>query len=292
VRSAISKQDLLFKDSLTSISALNNKDIQCLYNIQAVFSTDILCYYAINSFAFIGIEREQTQNYDKYSLPYLDLDVQDDIEQIEEIKIELHNKKQNEILNALELENLNRKIDEKLVNINNKVLNKLDLSDCDNALIDYALHINKTMIVGNDNEKATLFKAIEPDDQILKDYAQLYINRFAPSLSKNGKKFIVEIWHTNQIIGMFFKVVNENEFTQNIKTEHKQKKSAIIKFIARLGAEKITEQLFVQKDVRGFEKDYFYIFKPNEKRLWHKAIGYLDVNEFADAILKAGRDSK
>jgi hypothetical protein len=91
---------------------------------------------------------------------------------------------------------------------------------------------------------------------------------------------------------MFFKVVNENEFTQNIKTEHKQKKSAIIKFIARLGAEKITEQLFVQKDVRGFEKDYFYIFKPNEKRLWHKAIGYLDVNEFADAILKAGRDSK
>ena len=54
---------------------------------------------------------------------------------------------------------------------------------------------------------------------------------------------------------------------------------------------KITKQLFVQKDVRGFEKDYFYIFKPNEKRLWHKAIGYLDVNEFADVILKAGRDT-
>lgn len=292
VKSAISRHNLLFKNSITSISVIEKKDIRYLYNIQAVFSTDILCYYAINSFAFIGIEREQTQNYDKYSLPYLDLDMQDDIEQIEKIKIELHNKKQNEILNAFELENLNRKIDERLVNINNEVLSKLDLSDCDNALIDYALHINKIIIVGNDNEKATLFMAIKPDEQILKDYAQLYINRFAPSLSRSGKKFIVEIWHTNQIIGMFFKVIPIGEYTEDIKWENKQNESSIIKFIAKLGTEKITEQLFVQKDVRGFEKDYFYIFKPNEKRLWHKAIGYLDVNEFADAILKAGRDSK
>ena len=78
----------------------------------------------------------------------------------------------------------------------------------------------------------------------------------------------------------------------DIKLENKQNESAILKFIAKLGVEKITDQLFVQKDVRGFEKDYFYIFKPNEKRLWHKAIGYIDVNEFADAILKAGRISK
>lgn len=292
VRSAISKQDLLFKDSLTSISALNNKDIQCLYNIQAVFSTDILCYYAINSFAFIGIEREQTQNYDKYSLPYLELDVQNDIEQIETVKNELHHKKKTGILNAPELGNLNREIEENLINLNDKVLQKLDLSDCDQALIDYALQVNKTMIVGKDNEKATLFEAVKSKEQILKDYAQLFLNRFQSNLSNNDRKFIVEIWHTNQIIGMFFKVIPVSEYTEDIKWENKQNESAIIKFIAKLGAEKITEQLFVQKDVRGFEKNYFYIFKPNEKRLWHKAIGYLDVNEFADAILKAGRDSK
>lgn len=292
VKSAISKQNLLFKNSITSISVIEKKDIRYLYNIQAVFSTNILCYYAINSFAFIGIEREQTQNYDKYSLPYLDLDVQDEIEQIEEIKIELYNKKQNGILNTLELENLNRKIEERLIHLNNKVLQKLDLSDCENALIDYALCVNKTMIVGNDIEKATLFKAIKPEEQILKDYAQLFLNRFQSNLSNNDRKFIVEIWHTNQIIGMFFKVIPVSEYTKDIKWENKQSESTIINFIAKLGAEKITEQLFVQKDVRGFEKDYFYIFKPNEKRLWHKAIGYLDVNEFADAILKAGRDSK
>ena len=45
----------------------------------------------------------------------------------------------------------------------------------------------------------------------------------------------------------------------------------------------------MKKDIRGFEKEYYYVVKPNEKRLWHKALGYLDVNEFADARLKAGR---
>ena len=82
----------------------------------------------------------------------------------------------------------------------------------------------------------------------------------------------------------------KNNFEENIIIEDKQTESEIIQFIVKLGTEQITNRLFVQKDIRGFEKDYFYIFKPNEKRLWHKAIGYLDVDEFADAILRSGRD--
>lgn len=292
VKSAISTQDLLFKDSLTSISVVDQKDIESLYNIQAVFSTDILCYYAINSFAFIGIEREQTQNYDKYSLPYLNLDVQKEIEQIEKIKRDLYDKKKNEILISAESDKFNRKIEKYISDINDKVFQKLDLSDCDKALIDYATTVNKTFIVGKDNEKANRYKSVESDDSILSHYAQLYINRFAPSLRRNGKRFIVEIWHTNQIIGMFFKLIDETEYGKDIIIEDKQNESAIMRFFIQLGTKKITEQLFVQKDIRGFDKNSFYIFKPNEKRLWHKAIGYLDVNEFADAILKAGRDLK
>lgn len=291
-RCAISTKDILFKDSITSIKIFDKSDIQILYNIGAIFNSSLFSYFAVNVFSSIGIERERVKNYNKFGLPYLDLDVQNDIEQIEELKVELYNKKKNEILNTIEQENLNRNIEERIVSINDKVLQKLDLSDCDNALINYALHVNKTMIVGTDDEKATLFKPIKYNDQILKNYAQLFINRFQTNLSKNDNKFIVEIWHTEQIIGMFFKVISATEYTNDIKWENKQSKSSIINFIAKLGTEKITEQLFVQKDVRGFEKDYFYIFKPNEKRLWHKAIGYLDVNEFADAILRAGGEQR
>jgi hypothetical protein len=59
--------------------------------------------------------------------------------------------------------------------------------------------------------------------------------------------------------------------------------------VITLSCEKITDRLYVQKDVRDFEKDGFYIFKPNERRLWHRAIAYKDADDFADAMLKAKR---
>ena len=89
---------------------------------------------------------------------------------------------------------------------------------------------------------------------------------------------------------MFFRTIDERDFIENIKIENQQTESEIIQFIIKLGGEQITNRLFIQKDIRGFEKDCFYVFKPNEKRLWHKAIGYLDVDEFADAILRTERD--
>jgi hypothetical protein len=293
VKSAISRQNLLFKNSITSISVKNKADIRDLYSIQAVFSTDILCYYAINSFAFIGIEREQTQNYDKYSLPYLELDVQDEIERIEEIKIDLYNRSKNAIINNIETEKLNKEIDQIISCINNKVLEKLNVTESEKTLIDYALQVSKVMIVGKEDEKAKLFDAISTKDSILTDYAQLFIERFQSNLSSDNRKFIVKIWHTEQIIGMLFKVVPIDKYKDDIVWENKQDDtSGILQFLISIGSSEITNKLFVQKDIRGFEKDYFYIFKPNEKRLWHKAIGYLDVNEFADAMLRAGRDMR
>jgi hypothetical protein len=291
-RCAISTRDILFKDSITSVKVFEESNVASLCNIASVFNSSLFSYFAVTFFSSIGIERERVKNYNKFSLPYIELDVQKDIEDIEKAKKALHTKKKNGFLNGAEIERDSEEISEKLESLDKKVLQKLDLSDCEKELIDYALNVSKFMFIGTNRDKAQLYSLIKSDDSILQDYAQLFLNRFQSNLSNNERKFIVEIWHTNQIIGMFFKVIPINEYTEDIKWENKQSESAIINIIIKLGAEKITDQLFVQKDVRGFEKDYFYIFKPNEKRLWHKAIGYLDVNEFADAILKAGRDSK
>ena len=119
----------------------------------------------------------------------------------------------------------------------------------------------------------------------------MFLNRFQQSLNNENRKFIVEIWHTNQIVGMLFKVIPIKEFKEDIVWINKQKEDNILSFLIKVSSEKITDKLFVQKDIRGFEikDDYFYIFKPNERRLWHRAIGATDVQEFSDAILKAGR---
>jgi hypothetical protein len=156
------------------------------------------------------------------------------------------------------------------------------------VLLNYANDIVIPLQMQHDGfEKLLLPCKIE--DEILTDYANLFVNRFASNFEKIGKKFVVEIWHTNQIIGMFFTVVPETEYKEPVIWVNKQNDTkGIFQKIMSLGITKITDQLFIQKDIRGFEKEYFYIFKPNEKRLWHKAVGYLDVNEFMDTILRAG----
>ena len=56
-------------------------------------------------------------------------------------------------------------------------------------------------------------------------------------------------------------------------------------FLLALSTERVTDQLYLRKDIRGFEKDGFYIVKPSEHRLWHPAMAYVDVQEFVDALL-------
>jgi hypothetical protein len=87
---------------------------------------------------------------------------------------------------------------------------------------------------------------------------------------------------------MFFKLVPLNQDIDSINWD-KTENTEILKLLTSLGTEKITDRLFIQKDVRGFEENGFYIVKPNEQKLWHKALAHLDVNEFTDAILTTGK---
>ncbi len=290
VKNSIARKDIIFKDGITSIKPLNGNDISSLFDISAIFSSNLFAYYSINTFVSIGIEREQVQNYNRFSLPYLELNVKKNIESIEKYKHEIYLEKKEVLIDNHKIHNLESSVNSELNNINKSIYEELELDDVELSLINYALEINLNLIVGNDNDKNKLFSTINLNDEILNNYASVFVERFKSKLEKEDKRFVVEIWHTNQIVGMFFKLVSTSSFKKTIVPVNKQDSDwEIISLLTKISSEKVTDKLFVQKDIRGFEKDYFYIFKPNEKRLWHKAIGYLDVNEFADAILKAGK---
>lgn len=280
--SAVNQQDAVFKSSLTAIK-LDNIDL--LKQIAGVLNSSFFSYFNIQVFSSTCIEREESHDEEKFNTPFSKTsNITVVVKDLEELFIR-------KFQQTLEDPLIQKKINEKYVILNNVIYNAFSITEEEECLLDYTNNnIIPVQLEHIGYEK--LYFPCKKNDETLKDYAQLFLSRFQANLSKNGNKFIVEIWHTEQIIGMFFKVISATEYTNDIKWENKQSKSSIINFIAKLGTEKITEQLFVQKDVRGFEKDYFYIFKPNEKRLWHKAIGYLDVNEFADAILRVGREQK
>ena len=284
IKCAISNQELLFKNSLTSIAIRDKKNINVLYNLIAIFTSNLLSYFSINTFASIGIERYQSQNSDYFGLPYLQLNVSTQIKNIEKNTSELNNSRNTNIIesnnNIQQLENC---IIAELENINKKIFEKLVLNDIEISLINYALDINLKLI---NKTKNNIFDPIKINESILKNYAQIFLDRFSENFNDNKHRFIVEIWHTKQIIGMLFKIIPTAKFEEKIIEKKDQNNAEIIKFLVSISVEKITENLFIQKDIRGFEENYFYIFKPNEKHLWHKAIGYLDVQEFADVMIK------
>jgi hypothetical protein len=290
-KSAISYQNCVFKDSITSIKALSYDSLKQLKQFNALYSSFVFPYLAVNTFSSIGIERERVKNYNKFSIPYIDCDVADAISEIEKIKEQIHHRKSHTTVDEIEISRLESFVLILMDRIDNTIRRELliDVENEEAAVINYALDMIRPFIINDENKIKQAYSYISFEDQYLNNYATLFLNRFKPTLDNGKQKFIVDIWHSRHIVGMLFKVVpNIPENSKDI-VWIKNDNNLILQSLIKLGSQKITDQLFVQKDIRGFEKDYFYIFKPNEKRLWHQAIGYIDVDEFMDAVLKAGR---
>ena len=276
--SAISYNDGVFKSSLTGIKGFGDDSIVVLRNIQAILNSQFFAYYNLLSFSSSGIEREETHDDEKLCIPYID-NLDNQVKLIERLFNEFY-------AQTMSNNTLKAKIDSHIASIEDSILEWLKCSETDKNLIDYALKISIPLATKPRGWYENVFASINKNSPMLEDYAQVYINRFANSFNRNGKRFVVEIYHSQQIVGMYFKIIDDAEFTQEIK--YCEPVKSVLSMVAALSPERITDNLFVQKDVRGFERDFFYIFKPNERRLWHRAIAHLDVNEFADAMLKAG----
>ena len=279
---AVNKKERIFTSSVRALKIEQEKQLDILYSINSILCSSFFSYYMLNLGVSSGIEREESEDAEIEKMWYLDIpNVLSKTKKIEEYEEQKHNLKNKTIQNI--------SVKEQCDNI---VLPQLKLNLEEKTLLDYANNITIPIQMRHKNY-TKYFEPFKFNDAVLTDYANLFIDRFKSSFVSVGKKFVVEIWHTQQIIGMFFKVISESEYEQDIMWKNKQKDtSGVFQKIIELGTEKITDQLFIQKDIRGFEKDYFYVFKPNEKRFWHKAVGYLDVYEFLDAILKTGRNGQ
>jgi hypothetical protein len=279
--SALCVADSVFKSSLTAIKICNTDTLR---QLSGILNSSFFSYFNIQTFSSTGIEREESHDEEKLNIPFPETStIHIIVREIEKLVNENYSQ-------TFVESNIQNNLKKKLDDLDNSIYDAFSISKEEKYLLEYT---NKIMIPvqmeHKDFEKHML--PCTNRDPILQDYANLFFEQFNNSFDSVGKKFTIEIWHTNQIIGMFFKVVSVQEYKQDVIWINKQNdKTGILQTIISLGTTKITDQLFVRKDVRGFQKDYFYVFKPNEKRLWHRAVGYLDVYEFRDAILKAGRD--
>jgi hypothetical protein len=292
VVSALCGDEIAFTDSLTSIKAYNKDDEQTLRVLSGLFYSDLFSYYFLAAGSSAGIEREQAHNADeKFAFPFV---MDDEIVSTVE-KIEQNRARYNQILMESKTKILDAKINEeqkKLKNnfmaileiLNNKVFSAFSLSNQEKALVDYVLDIIIPLITGKSNNK--IFKEAPPE--ILEDYAQLFVNHFKKYFSGPDNYFCVEIHPNKYVVGMNF-IVTDTKPGRDIHWKEDEDHIKVVENLTNLSFSEVSNQIFIQKDIKGFEKNSFYVIKPNRYKLWHKAIAYLDLNEFSDALLDAGR---
>lgn len=276
--SAISYKNVVFTDSISSLKLkTKTKNINILKMINGLFYSSFFSYYALQTASSIGIKQEDCHDHEKLSLPFIETkSISSIVSKIEKLKKEHFDTNSSNILNyENDLNSLINKLD-------NTVLKSFNFKEQEYSLIDYSNNIIIPWVIQNKYEVA--FQSLKFKDTRLEEYINIFIKHYSNIYEQNDMYFSAEILWDNYAIGIYFKILDKKPN----KTITWKKESNIQNFL-KLSNSMTLENLFIQKDIKGFESDGFYVVKPNEYKNWHKAIGYLDFYEFDKAILKAGR---
>jgi hypothetical protein len=176
----------------------------------------------------------------------------------------------------------------------NSIINDLyGIQGYENDLIDYVLNVakyqfqeNKQYMLNFTNEK----NHYRDRTTVLEKYAEVYLEEFSKIYTDEFMQ--VEIYPLNHFIAMNFVFYDTHPEKQIIYPDKKDVKE-VLQRLANLEISQITsvtdstKNLFIQKDIKGFESNSFFIIKPNEYKCWHRAMAWYDVTEFTEKIEEA-----
>ena len=261
------QEDSIFADSITAVKC---DEENTLYGIMGTFYSSFFKYYIMNTASSIGVEREQIHNNEKFSLPFV-LN-----------KKVIKSSKELEKYSSNPFAQYDRDFNNLQEELNQNVLNAFNLSNQERTLVEYTNNIVIPWIMQRNYNVA--FSQYNYQDNRIDEYAQIFIDHYVKLYKDKALYFQATVHWSKYAIGIYFKTFKSkpNELIVWKKEEN------IENFLTPMQG-KTLENLFIQKDIKGFESDGFYVVKPNEIKNWHKAIGYLDFYEFKDAILRAGK---
>lgn len=270
-KAALYTKDAVYTDAITGIHG-DNLDV--LRNIAGVLNSSLFPYFALMCMSSIGVEREQAHNDEKFLMPYVGGRIYTHVEKIE---------KSYQLLNEdpflyREEESV---IERERNAIEESIAGELHLTEVEKLLLEYANTYSIPLSTGK--SKGTPLKNDKKGKALLSRYVQVFIDRFSGQFGE-GLFFNVECQIASTFVLVRFKVEQE----KHEPIIHKGESGGLTGFLLSLSSKNISENLYLRKDIRGFEKDGFYIVKPAEERLWHPAIACVDVQEFADSIIEQG----
>lgn len=268
-KAALYTQDAVYTDALTGI---HGDSMDVLRNIAGVLNSSLFPYYALMCMSSIGVEREQAHNEEKFLMPYVGGDIYKHVEKIE---------KSYKLLNddPLLYHAEETKIEKERKEIDKSIATELHFTEVEKLLLEYATTYSIPISTGK--SKGLLLKNSQKGKALLSRYVQVFLDRFNGQFGE-GTHLNAECEIDTSYVLVRFKVEQEEK---NVVFD-KGSLTGLTSFLLSVTASNISENLYLRKDIRGFEKDGFYLVKPAEERLWHPAIAHVDVQEFADSIIE------
>lgn len=173
--------------------------------------------------------------------------------------------------------------------INNLINEIYDVREHEKDLIDYVLNVSRYQF--QETKQHLLTYKVDKEKEFLKQYAEVYLKEFSEIYTD---EFIqVQVFLLEHFIAMNFVMKSKEPKETVIYSESKDAESVLRTLANTLSISEVvntsdpTKNLYIQKDIRGFEENSFYIIKPNEYKSWHRAMAWYDVSEFKEAIQKA-----
>lgn len=182
------------------------------------------------------------------------------------------------------------KKDNAILNQINTIINGLyGIQKYEEDLIDYVLNVSRYQF--QESKQHLFLRDVSHDLSFLEKYADVFIQEF--SKIYDDEYMQVEIYPLNHFIALNFTFYDSKPNKGVIYPDKKEESEVLKRLANNLSIEQITntqdltKNLFIQKDIKGFESNSFYIIKPNEYKCWHRAMAWYDVAEFKKAIQEA-----
>lgn len=177
-----------------------------------------------------------------------------------------------------------------LAKMNEAVEKLYEITGHEKDLIDYAINVSRYQFQESKQHLVSNFNDADHRnrDTVLRNYADIYIQEFEKIYDDEFVQ--IEIYPLDYFIAMNFIFLSEKPSEKIIYPNKKSEKEVLNRLANSLSISQITDakdsehNLFIQKDIKGFEKDSFYIIKPNEYKCWHRAMAWYDVAEFKETI--------
>ncbi|WP_291862210.1 N-6 DNA methylase [Marinilabilia sp.] len=271
---AFSDYYCIFPDSVYGMYS-KNKDKELLKSIGSLFSTQLFSYFLLNFSTQWGVERDEVKkgNYEQVPiLPFSEEQKQDIASKFDEAT-------------KLAREKFKNPYDKRPdYNFDELFYDIYGVDKQQRDLIDYALNVSIPLF----RQKEEPFEKVRKE-QITK-YAEVFKDFFTEKFTRLGKYLKIDIYYVRQEYVTVNIQINEKPSEYIINFPEEINPNAKFEVLTQIFSvpEKITNDLYIQKDVKGFGKTSFYVVKPNEYKNWHPAIAHLDVNEFYDTIIKSG----